>query len=187
MRSLTSILLFFVFQQANAQRLPVGVNRIELYKKAADSLLFEHTGISKLIINKMTAPGIIRAFDNTNKAKVNQGLVVTTEYQFLSVANKNYQYALGHKFYILQYDNEDNAIKAFKVLITEGTQQQGAPGLTYTNDFVFRKAHLIYWVNTACMYSFENHMKLVNTLKNIFEVQNPGLLCECGGYCHEEQ
>lgn len=62
--------------------------------------------------------------------------------------------------------------------VTEG----GLTGLTYTNDYVLKQPLKIYWLNTGCKYSFDNHKKygafLVKSLKDKTIIDS--LWCECG-------
>jgi hypothetical protein len=56
------------------------------------------------------------------------------------------------------------------------------PGLTYTNDYVIKSSNKIYWLNSGCIYSFKNHLKLKqNMLRSVdlIKIQD-SILCRCG-------
>lgn len=57
------------------------------------------------------------------------------------------------------------------------------PGLTYTNDYLVLIKNKIYWINSSCMYSYENHLKFVEELKKILNITNEKTInCECGNW-----
>ena len=64
-------------------------------------------------------------------------------------------------------------------------EEQGPPGLTYTNDDVRLLGNEIAWINSTCRLSSMNHRKLAGLLMERlgFGEASFKLECECGGTC----
>jgi len=56
------------------------------------------------------------------------------------------------------------------------------PGLTYENDYVLKLENAIIWLNSNCLYSFENHMKFARGIRQSLGNKNiqDSILCKCG-------
>ncbi|OFY82816.1 MAG: hypothetical protein A3F72_01655 [Bacteroidetes bacterium RIFCSPLOWO2_12_FULL_35_15] len=80
-------------------------------------------------------------------------------------------------------ESTDSAFIQMKYMANEDlVSESGVPGLTYTNDFVIKQSLNIYWINTGCIYSFENHKKysefLLNSLSDKTVIDS--IWCKCG-------
>jgi hypothetical protein len=77
----------------------------------------------------------------------------------------------------------DSVFSHLKYLANEDkVSDNGIPGLTYTNDYLFKQHSKIYWLNTGCRYSFENHKKYSGFLMRsmVEQTVNESIWCECG-------
>ena len=182
MKQILIIIVFFVKLSSIAQ---TSEKHINLYKNAADSVLYVHTGISKHEIVRQSVPDALNALSDSDRESICINLTIATKHTFLS-NNKMYKNALGHRLYIFEYKTPEDVLAAYKVLVKAGEYESGPPpGLTYTNDYLCIKGNTMYWINTACMYSFDNHKKLIAAFRKIFEINSRELLCQCGGFCKE--
>ena len=88
---------------------------------------------------------------------------------------------LKHHLIILSSGDEIKADSVFSIFERVALEKSGVPGLTYTSDYVVRISDKIYWLNSNCPYSYNNHMKFVEIfkkMKNIKEIK--AIECECG-------
>ena len=92
------------------------------------------------------------------------------------------------RFWLVEasYPDSISINKAFEELHNQSgkvdTNNDSHPGLTYTNDYVIKSSNKIYWINSGCIYSFKNHLKLKqNMLKSLDmnKIQD-SILCRCG-------
>lgn len=68
-------------------------------------------------------------------------------------------------------------------------EEQGPPGLTYTNDDVRLLGNEIAWINSTCRLSVPDHRKLTGLLMERLGFGEASLRieCECGGYCNTRE
>lgn len=181
-----AILAILATWEAVAQQ-PVKIasdSNIMEYKKATDSILYEHTGVS-IFKYEMLKPGepILRGIqmnlrDFTGNAKR------VLRFSFLP---ENGDTGLNHTVVEILYESEKEAQAAFDRISKEALEKSGTPGLTYTNDFVCRKGYAVYWINTGCRYSFENHEKLMDAFIRINKpLAAEALQCKCGAVICEK-
>lgn len=77
----------------------------------------------------------------------------------------------------------DSTFVHMKYLANEDlVSDNGVPGLTYANDYVIRQPLKIYWINTGCTYSIENHNKYSHFLLSSLSEQTviDSIRCKCG-------
>lgn len=69
--------------------------------------------------------------------------------------------------------------KSFLMLKSSAMNKNDGPGLTYENDYVQLSDGKLYWLNTPCMVSYNNHL----LLSDFFVKENLNLkeiYCKCG-------
>jgi len=89
----------------------------------------------------------------------------------------------GIKYIVLKisYKNSSDAVQIFEKIKREAFVKRGVPGLTYTNDIVLLEGNKIYWFNSPCLMSYQNHKKLFFLLKNKFKISSQHyVFCKCG-------
>lgn len=89
---------------------------------------------------------------------------------------------------IYTYNDQKELDKDFERLQKEGWDNGNAdetPGLTKTNDHVFKTDMHIVWLNTGCAYAYANHQNLKNNLLNTLNTNTitDSIVCRCGGTC----
>lgn len=101
----------------------------------------------------------------------------------------NYHFSDNRRvlFYVdeMNYNSYVKANEVFEMLKKKSKGGDEIPGLTYTNDFLFVKGKSIFWLNTACMYSWTNHTLLVKAFKSCIdkEIGKDTISCRCGFEC----
>ena len=82
-------------------------------------------------------------------------------------------------------NNIDSVYEQIKKLgYSKNRKSDLVPGLSYANDFVFKTNNDIYWLNSPCSISYNNHLKISGILKSLIEVQSKNkheyFYCKCG-------
>lgn len=79
----------------------------------------------------------------------------------------------------------DSAYQEFQAWGHLGAGKSKVPGLSYANDYVVCANNTVYWLNTGCNTSWENHKKTRALLYRLFDITNPtdSLFCRCGNNC----
>lgn len=156
------------------------------FKKSADSLLsiLQH---KQSAFNLTTDTLELKELSETESKRMPTGYLVqnsihSIRYRFdLASPNKDMKFDIVQSQFS-SANAVDSAMNHFKYLANEDKVSEGLPGLTYTNDYVIRQQLTIYWLNTPCRYSFENHKKygtlLVQSLKD--KTIMDSLWCKCG-------
>jgi hypothetical protein len=57
-----------------------------------------------------------------------------------------------------------------------------APGLTYENDYLIKQKKSLIWLNSKCLYSFQNNMKYANAIEKSLMDNSilDRIVCRCG-------
>ena len=149
------------------------------YKKGIDSLVSQI--LSKKATTKLLAdtikPGnlIFIELKRTQVANITLGSFCV-KYSFLLEES-----SLKHNLITLTFNESDKVDSAFVLLKKVASEKSGVPGLTYTSDYLTRCENQIYWVNSNCSYSYINHLKFVDVLKENISIENEEhIACECG-------
>lgn len=83
--------------------------------------------------------------------------------------------------YSITFKSDAEAESAFKRIKKIALEKSGVPGLTYTNDMVYRAKNTLYWFNSNCIYSKEIHYQLSfaasQTINILFDTS---INCDCG-------
>lgn len=155
------------------------------YKKTADSILNEYTGVSTFKYEVLKSGEPILKGLQVNLRDFTKNAERVLRFSFLPQNGDN---GLNHTVVEILYKSEKEAQAAFERISKEALEKSGTPGLTYTNDFVCRKGYAVYWINTGCVYSFENHEKLIHAFIKINKPLADGALqCKCGAVTCEKQ
>ena len=80
-------------------------------------------------------------------------------------------------------EETDKAFSCLKYLANDDkVSDGGTPGLTNMNDYVIKQDMAILWLNTGCVYSYENHKKLEGFLLRSLENKTvrESIYCKCG-------
>jgi hypothetical protein len=88
---------------------------------------------------------------------------------------------LKHHFFILSFKNETTADSLFSVIKDVAISKSGVPGLTYRSDYIVVLGAFIYWINSNCSFSYENHKKFVEVFQHLMHTEGKTMIkCECG-------
>jgi hypothetical protein len=149
------------------------------YKKSVDSLLvdiFNKDTYSNLVLDSIFKGVSFNVLKETPLENIFNEAIKNERYIFNLSNNNNFS------FIILTYENKYITDSIFNVIEKESIENNWIPpGLTYTNDYLIAIENNIYWINTSCLYSYYNHLKLVNILKSMLDIQgHKSIECECG-------
>ena len=154
---------------------------INVYKQKADSLISEILGGG--VNTKMTTDTlkneevIFVELKNTPLSRlVNENEII--KYTF-SLTGKHSR--LKHHLIRIICKDEIVADTVFSVFEKIALEKSGVPGLTYTSDYVVNISNEIYWINSNCSYSYQNHLRFVEIFKGIKQISKiKAIECECG-------
>jgi hypothetical protein len=158
-------------------------NRFEIneYEKKANSLIGEILGGN--INPKMTT-------DTLKKEEVIFVELKNTPLSQLATENEiiKYTFSLTGKYSLLKHHfiriickDEIVADTIFSVFEKIALEKSGVPGLTYSSDYLVNISNEIYWINSNCSYSFQNHLRFVEIFKAIKQISDvKAIECECG-------
>lgn len=152
------------------------------YKQKVDSLL---TGIiylecqSDLIIDTLKSGDYIfvelRGTELENIVSESRNVV---KYSF---PLKNGDKGVKHHIVSLDFNTENTTDSVFNIFKKVALEKSGVPGLAYTSDYLVQISDKIYWINSNCAFSYENHSKFVNAFKELVLVSvGEEINCKCG-------
>ena len=154
---------------------------INEYKQKADSIISEILG------------GNVNSRMTTDTLKNEEVIFVELKNTPLSnLANENeiikYTFSLTGKHSRLKHHlirivckDEIVADSIFSIFEKIALEKRGVPGLTYTSDYLVNISNEIYWINSNCSYSYQNHLKFVEMFKRIKHISDlKAIECECG-------
>lgn len=89
------------------------------------------------------------------------------------------------QLYELRFDDIQSAEEMFDTFKVFGMTRDMdlTPGLTYTNDYLRLDKNSVFWLNSPCMVSIPNHLKLVKAFQEMLElspVEKSAMHCKCG-------
>lgn len=88
---------------------------------------------------------------------------------------------LKHHLIRIICKDEIVADSIFSVFEKIALEKSGVPGLTYTSDYLVNISNEIYWINSNCSYSYQNHLRFVEIFKAIKQISYiKAIECECG-------
>lgn len=92
---------------------------------------------------------------------------------------------LKHSISILNFSSKNISSSTFETLKEVSVEKSGVPGLTYSNDFLYQHENFIFWINSNCPYSFENHLRFASLFQEVIEIKSKEEInCKCGKvYC----
>ena len=149
-------------------------------KKGIDSLLisiFNKNICSELIIDTISKWDMIfTELIGTPLENIINNTIKNVKYKFVLNGFHNVD------FVILSFTNEYIADSVFNIFeYVANAKKIGAPGLTYSNDYLILIKNEIYWLHTGCSYAYFNHLKFVNILQNMVDTYDyKSIECECG-------
>lgn len=154
---------------------------ISKYKQGVDSLLEEIVGEgtnTRLLTDTLTQGDLI--FTELKKTPLNnivQEAISVVKYSFPLVERSS---RLKHCLTILTFSTRSKSDSVFSVFKNVALEKSGIPGLTYTSDYLVQVDRSIYWINSNCSYSYENHLKFVSMFEGMINTTEEKIKCECG-------
>jgi hypothetical protein len=99
---------------------------------------------------------------------------------FLVIDPPNDQYSL----YILEahFISKKSLDSVFINLKYLANEDRRTPGLTYSNDQIYRYQNYLIWVHSRCIYSYQNHNRFAKLIQGSFNTEAiiDSLKCKCG-------
>ncbi|NPA46627.1 MAG: hypothetical protein GXO24_05360 [Chlorobi bacterium] len=154
---------------------------IDFHKKI-DSILSISIGKpvkTHLIIDEKSGrERLFASFKGTSLDSISEHFVKTKKYDFL-MPEKNQKH-INIRLYVISFDHINTRDSIFQQIENEAITKSHVPGLTYMNDFIMRHGNIIYWLNTSCGISYQNHLEITKILKESVPPEKEVILCKCG-------
>ncbi len=88
---------------------------------------------------------------------------------------------LKHCLVVIKYTNYQQADSIFNLIRGISLEKSGFPGLTYSNDFIIKDNNVVFWLNSSCGYSYNNHIKFASSLEKMMKTKPViSIRCKCG-------
>jgi hypothetical protein len=152
------------------------------YKQSTDSLISHLIGKdikTTLMIDTLLRNDLIFIeLKNTPLKNVVNEAIIVYKYNFL-LNNDLIKYS--HSLSILDFCSTNKADSIFSIFKKIAFEKNGVPGLTYSNDYLVRLENKIFWIHTNCIFSYNNHMKMIKLFESLINTgKSEKINCECG-------